>query len=56
MKYTGQKEEQVGEWEKMKTSLLDTFSLKCLSDNQGERQHRSWINVWSPGLKPRRDI
>ena len=41
MKYTGHWEEQVGRWGKMRRSVLDAFSVKCLCDNQVEIKSRS---------------
>lgn len=43
--YTGQWEEQVGGWGKIRSSVLDTLGLKHLRDNQVKIQSRSWINV-----------
>ena len=43
--YTGQWEEQVGRWGKIRSSVLDTLSLKYLRDIQVKIESRSWINV-----------
>lgn len=38
MKYTGHWEEQVRRWGQMRSSFPDTVSVKCLCDNQVEKE------------------